>query len=174
MCCRDMLHREKNPSSECPERLPEQSYLFWLLNQKLVLSSQMSGPSPSWDSASHRLSTGPSRLPGRAPVRCADLIRPTVLLCLRGPLPGAMPLPHSSQPCSSEFWSWRDSEVEGREHRGGSWHWRSLDREYNPTVCTLSWCSRSDQENQTSSFLCHRREPRWVDLGESGLWWLKV
>ena len=94
---------KKNPSSECPERLPEQSYLFWLLNRKLVLSSQVSGPSPSWDSASHRLSTGPSRLPGRAPVRCADLIRPTVLLCLRGPHPGAMPLPHSSQPCSSEF-----------------------------------------------------------------------
>ena len=90
MCCRDMLHHEKkNPSSESPERLPEQRYLFWLLNRKLVLSSQMSGPSPSWDSASHRLSTGLSRLPGQAPMRCVDLIPPTVLLCLRGPHPGA-------------------------------------------------------------------------------------
>ena len=92
MCCRDMLHHEKkkkNPSSESPGRLPEQRYLFWLLNRKLVLSSQMSGPCPSWDSASHRLSIGPSRLPGRAPIRCVDLIHPTILLFLRGPNPGA-------------------------------------------------------------------------------------
>ena len=98
--------RKKKKKNWSPERHPEQRYLFWLLNRKLVLSSQMSDPCPSWDcqpQTQHWAQQAPR--PGTHQM-CRPHASHRPPLPQRPPPRGQghyMPLPHSSQLCSNEF-----------------------------------------------------------------------